>query len=412
MIIVISLDGVCHEDLNLNRLPNLKLLAEQGVYTKRLRVAFPSTTWINHTSAITGKTADEHGVLGGFAYSRSRNLELGYFEPHLFDINDVPVPTIFEKATGKGKTTAAVCWPLTQGSSDIHYNIPECYSQEQYNDYSTPEFVRELVENGFEFYSYADWSIDFRLCPMQDDLTCRITEYLIEQKQVDLLFTHFLVHDSFQHIYGIHTPESEWSLRYLDGLAGRIIDSLRLAGKFDESHIIVMSDHGHEAINKFFDLQSFLKTQEIPDEAFHCVNNGGAALLYSKQDGITKKDIAGLYAALKKHEAVEIVCSKEDDDILNMLGLSPLPNPDTFPDIVIALNHGWYLDQQQIVKGNDDWLTAHTRTQKGSHGHWPETHPRMDSFMIKAGEKFPKGVVEDSGHICDLYSIVAKLLDA
>jgi len=410
MIIVISLDGVCHEDVVLSRLPNLKQLAEQGIYTKRMRVAFPSTTWINHISAVTGKCADEHGILGGGAYSRSKKMEFGFFEPRLFDISDVPVPAIFEKAAETGKTTATVCWPLTQGSPHIKYNIPECYSQNQFNDYSTPEFVKELVENGMEFFSYADWSSEFRIGPLQDDLTCRITEYLIEQKQVDLVFTHFLVHDSYQHIYGIHTPESDWALRYIDALVGRIIRSLRVAGLYEESHIIVMSDHGHETINKFFGIQSFLKNQGFPEGFFYCVNNGGAAMLYLLQDQISEQSLTELCAELEEHEAVEIAFTKEDEAMLSKMRLSPEPSPDTFPDIVIALNQGWYLDQQKIVKGHEDWLTAHTRTQKGSHGHWPETHPRMDSFMIRAGRSFPNGIQEDMGHICDLYGIVEKLL--
>ena len=411
MIIVISIDGVCHEDVNFKRLPNLEQLAVNGVYTKRLRVAFPSVTWVNHTSAMTGKCADGHGVLGGSAYSRSKAQDFGYFEPHLFDINDVPVPTIFEKAYEKGKTTAAICWPLTQGSSHIHYNIPECYSQDQFDDYSTTAFTQELADNGIEFCRYADWSTDFRLGPLQDDLTCRITKYLIEKKQVDLLFTHFLIHDSYQHVYGIRSPESEWALRYADSLVGSIISSLKEAGLFEHSSIIVTSDHGHEAIFKFFDLTSFLKQQGIPEGAFHCVNNGGAVILYSMQNQISESRFTGLCATLESHEAVEFAFTKWDEAMLGKLGVSPKPSPDTFPDIVIALSHGWYLDHQQIVRGHDDWLASHPRTQKGSHGYWPETHPRMDSFMIRAGTDFPKGVLEDAGHICDLHGILDKLLD-
>jgi len=393
MIVVISLDGVCHEDVDFNILPNLKSLADQGVYTKRMRVAFPSTTWINHTCAITGKGPDKHGVLGGRTYSRSKKTAFGYFEAPIFDIKTVPIPTIFDKAAEKGKTTAAICWPLSQGSSNIRYNIPEFYKQDHFDNYSTPDLIKELIAHNMEFENYADWSNDKKLSPLQDDLTCRITEYLISNKPIDLLFAHFLIHDSYQHILGIHTPETKWSLKYLDGLVGRIVNTLKSAKLFEESHIIIMSDHGHEALNKYFDLKSFIKQQGIPDGTLEYVNNGGALHIYPKKDNVPEKLITDLSAALEKHEAVEFTILKEQ---AAKYGLNPKALPDTYPDIIIGLNHGWCLLDKPY---------------KGTHGFLPETHPRMDSFMIRSGKSFPKGTKEESGHICNIYGIVEKLLD-
>ena len=407
MIIVLSIDGICYEDLYLNKLPNLKRLAEQGTYTKRLRTVFPSVTWSIHTSVITGKAPGQHGIVGNTAFSRSRNKQFGYFDAYTINISAIRQPTIFEKAAAKGKTTAAVCWPLTQGSPHIQYNIPECYSQDNFDKFSTPAFVKELLEHGMEFGSFADWSCESALGTLQDDLTCRIAEYLITQKSVDVLFAHFLIHDSFQHHFGIQTPESEWSLRYADSLIKRIIDSLRSVNLLENSHVIVFSDHGHETVNKYFDLESYLRRQGIPEGTFHCVSKGGVLFLYSTHAEIPDSLLVNLCTTLERHEAVEIACVKERS---GKLGLDSQLDPDTFPDIIAALNHGWLLDQQKEIRSPGYLPGNHPRAIRSSHGYLPETHPRMDGFMIRSGERFQKGLDEESGHICDIYKIVENLL--
>jgi len=147
-------------------------------------------------------------------------------------------------------------------------------------------------------------------------------------------------------------------------------------------------------------MSSFFRQQGIPKESFRCVDNLGALLLYSKNDKIPETYFVDLCTKLEKHESVEFACTKKQEAKLGKLGLSPQAHPDTFPDIVIGLNHGWLLD------------TDKNRATKGSHGYFPETHPRMDGFMIRAGSSFPEGAHEELGHICDLYGIVEKLLNA
>ena len=235
-------------------MPNLRRLAEGGIYTKRLRTVFPSVTWNIHTSVITGKGPDEHGIWGNAAYSRSLGTQFSYFEGSIADAGRIRQPVIFDLAAAKGKVSAAICWPLTQGMSGIQYNIPECYAQNDFRRFSSPALVDELLTQGIAFHRYADWSRVHQLAVLQDDLTCRIVTYLIANKQIDVLYAHFLIHDSFQHDFGIRTPESAWALGYLDSLVGRIAASLRSAGLAEKTHFIVFSDHGHEDVYKYFSL--------------------------------------------------------------------------------------------------------------------------------------------------------------
>lgn len=407
MIVILSLDGVCYQDVELAKYPNLCQLSEKGVYTKRLHTVFPSVTWSVHTSVITGVAPGQHEIWGNEVFSRKAQTPLCYYDASKVTISDVRKPTLFSKAAELGKTSAAICWPLTQGSPHIKYNIPECYTQAEINDFSTPALVAELLTAGLEFSRYAAWSSSIEHAVLQDDLTCKITEFLIERKSVDVLFSHFLTHDSFQHCYGTQTPESEWSLLYMDGLVGRIINSLKLAGIFEYSHIIVFSDHGHESVSKFFDFKSFLKQLGIAADVFHTASNGGAFFLYHKKADIPEELLSRMRIALEEQEAIEFVCTKENPE---KFGFQPQFNKDTFPDIIVGLNHGWVLDAPSSAINIGSIPVKNPRANKSTHGYLPSSHPRMDSFMIRAGRSFPRGVREETGQICDLYDMVNQVL--
>lgn len=394
MILVLSLDGICHEDVDLSSLPNLSRLASKGVYTKRLCTVFPSVTWNIHTSVITGKPAGLHGIWGNTAYSRSRKMLFHYFEPYMVGANDIWETTIFQRASEKRLISAAVCWPLTQGNPHLSYNVPEFYKQECFRNFSTPELIKELTDKGVDFNSYAAWSQEHLLAPLQDHLTTRIVEYLINEKTVDVLFTHFLIHDSFQHHFGIHTPESKWSMAYADSMLGILLDCLQSNNLLAESHIIVFSDHGHEAVDKYFDLDAVLRQIDVSVEDICCADNGGALFLYIKRAPVPCELVSRLKKGLQGHEAVETAAAGEE---VFRSGLDYRLNPDTFPDIVVSLRHGWFADKHNTVKS--------------SHGYNPETHKRMDGFMIRSGAGFPAGVLEETGHICHIYGIIDKLLE-
>ena len=396
MILVLSMDGICWEDADLDCLPNLSRLAKAGTYTKRLRTVFPSVTWNIHTSVVTGKSTGQHGIWGNAAYSRSRKVQFRYFEPQMANASDIRESTIFQKISEKKLKSAAVCWPLTQGNPYLHYNIPEFYQQEYFRDFSTPELIKELLEKGVEFNSYAAWSQEHLLAPLQDHLTTQIAEYLIKEKTVDVLFMHYLVHDSFQHHFGIQTPESKWSMAYADSLLGTLLDCLQSNNLFAVSQIIVFSDHGHEAVSRCFDLDVVLRQIDVSKEDICCADNGGALFLYINSASVPSDLVSRLKNALQSHEAVEMAVAGEET---SQIGLDCQLNPDTFPDIVVSLRHGWLLDNHNTVRN------------KSMHGYNPETHMRMDGFMVQFGGSFPIGVKEETGHICDIYGTVEKLLD-
>ncbi len=391
MLLVLSLDGICWQDVDLAQLPNLRKIALAGTFTERLATVFPSVTWNIHTTVATGKLPKDHGILGNAAFSQKHQKQFSYYDPAFSTAEEIQSPTIFESLKDRGLTTAAICWPLTQGSSQITYNIPEFYHQAHFDAWSSQELAEELVQSGFPFEKYADWSCSHELAVLQDDLTCSIMEYLIKTKKPDVLFGHFLIHDSFQHHFGICTAESKWAMHYCDQLVGRLLHCIEETFPASDNGIIVFSDHGHESVYQYIDLQALLSKHKLSAKDFTWVNNGGAIFFYclptkSQEDNSLCKE---LQSALESHPGIEkVVLAKDAPSV----GLSSAACPDTFPALIACLNEGWLLDK--------------SRQARSMHGYDPSTHPRMDGFMVRQLPAGQPGTVEKNNSIVNIYQLI------
>jgi predicted AlkP superfamily pyrophosphatase or phosphodiesterase len=63
LVILVSLDGFKPSYLSATSTPNLLKLSQEGASTRGLISAFPSLTFPNHLTLVTGQTPDEHGIV-------------------------------------------------------------------------------------------------------------------------------------------------------------------------------------------------------------------------------------------------------------------------------------------------------------------------------------------------------------
>jgi len=71
-VIVVSLDGFRYDFLERGFTPNLKMLAEQGILAP-LASQFPSYTFPNHFTLVTGLYPVKHGIINNAFYDPSLN---------------------------------------------------------------------------------------------------------------------------------------------------------------------------------------------------------------------------------------------------------------------------------------------------------------------------------------------------
>ena len=67
-VLLISLDGFSWNYMSKANTPNLDYIVKTGVKAKFLRSAFPTTTYPNHVTMVTGLYPESHGIIANYMY--------------------------------------------------------------------------------------------------------------------------------------------------------------------------------------------------------------------------------------------------------------------------------------------------------------------------------------------------------
>jgi predicted AlkP superfamily pyrophosphatase or phosphodiesterase len=383
-LLLISVDGLGAALLDDPRfeLPSIRALGERGVRTGGVRPVFPSVTWPCHSTLITGVSPARHGVLGNVVLDRPS----GAVVSHYGDRTDRPiqVDTLCHRAVAVGLTASAICWPKTRGMACLADNIPEFYEQELFERYASPALWAELREAGLPVHRYGEWSRHHPLGPMQDWLTARAATHLIARRPPDCLLVHFLLLDSFQHDFGVGSPEARWAARYVDDLVGQLVRSLDAVGRLEATTVVVLGDHGFVPVERLALPNAALATEgllrlddrgTITEHAVRAVGNGGAAHVYVAPGPDHGRRVA---QARERLSALPGVAAVFDRDAFAELGL-PEPKEDpTQGDLMLTAAPGWHFGDQaapELVTGP---------IYLGTHGHLPDD-PRLFAGLVAAG---------------------------
>lgn len=121
-VVVISIDGLRPDAIAVFDLPTLQWLIERGSHTLEAQTIFPSRTLPSHTSMLTGRTPDAHGI----TFNRAMDEE-----------TVVQVPTIFEIARERGLSTAA----FYSKAKFRHLDRPNSYDYRQVPSFNSDNWM-------------------------------------------------------------------------------------------------------------------------------------------------------------------------------------------------------------------------------------------------------------------------------
>ncbi len=116
-LVLISLDGFKAEYLDRFDLPNLRRLAARGARAKAMVPVFPSLTFPNHYSLVTGLDPQRHGIVNNRFYDPARKDTYVYTEQRtVTDGSWYGGEPIWVTAESQGMVSACYFWPGSEAA--------------------------------------------------------------------------------------------------------------------------------------------------------------------------------------------------------------------------------------------------------------------------------------------------------
>ncbi len=195
--LIITIDGLRPDAISETHTPNLYSLIKLGSYTLKAKTIRPSITIPAHTSLITGLTPRRHNT-----FFNSWSESLGY----------VKADTIFCIVENRGMKTA-----MFVGKDKLRYLAkPGCVDH----------FVSTEASNS-----------------KIEDIEHEFSIYFKKEKPV-LTLLHFPEPDLTGHKYGWMTEEYLTAAKNVDAAIGKVIETINETGTYNETLIVITSDHG------------------------------------------------------------------------------------------------------------------------------------------------------------------------
>lgn len=242
-LILISIDGFRADYIDRGVTPNLKALADQGAYAA-MRPSFPSLTFPNHYTLVTGRRPDETGIIANTMQDPSR-------------------PGVTFKMSDATQVTDGFWWQAA---------LPMWDSVVKAGGRSAVEFWpgSEAEVDGLRPTYYTPYDGKVTNDQRVDQILAWLDLPAGQRPQALLLY--FDVVDHAGHSYGPDSQEVNDAAASVDEAIGRLRDGLKARGI--DPNMIIVADHGMAGIS--LDRAYFLEDY-LPAGSYDAVVQGPEA---------------------------------------------------------------------------------------------------------------------------------------
>jgi predicted AlkP superfamily pyrophosphatase or phosphodiesterase len=368
-LILISLDGFRWDycDLYPNESPTLRRLKREGVSARGLIPVFPSNTFPNHYTIVTGLYPSKHGIINNEFFDGERGLLFRYnLATAVADPKWWGGEPIWVTAIKQGHKAAAAFWV---GSEAEVAGVRPTFWQRY--DYAIP-FDRRLEE-------LVGW---LKLPPDQRPIV--VTFYLEET-------------NGEGHRFGPSSPQLIAAVKLVDQRVATMLARLRAEGV--DPNLVIVSDHGMTETSA----DRTVLIEDFVDLASVQIDAQGSAMALRPNEG----DVASLLRALEKIPHARVFRA---EDLPAHFKITPGPR---VAPVWIVAEEGWHVvTRAQFEKYRARY--PHAGYLPGDHGYDPNL-PSMRGIFIASGPAFRRGVeipeVENI-HIYNLLCAALKLKPA
>jgi alkaline phosphatase D len=349
-VVLVSLDGFRYDYATRDKARHLLAIRDAGAAARSLFPVFPSLTFPNHASIITGLYPAHHGIVanGFFDPMRRAQFDLAKTAADGSWYGGTPLWVLAEQQRTR---SATYFWP---GSDGIIEGVRPSYWL-PFDDTVPAEKRMEQI---------LDW---LRLPAAERPHF--LTLYLSDT-------------DHAGHTYGPDAVQTRQAIARVDQVVGKLWDGLQALAL--PVNLIVLSDHGMQAADRIVDLRQYADLSKV-----RVVSSGPVALMYTP-DAETRERT---YRSLKgKSRAFDVYRPEETPPEWHYSG-----NPRIGDLVVVA--------QQPC-----DLVAKDQMPRKGNHGYDPRRFPAMQGIFYAIGRNIQPKARVDSFENIHVYPFVAKLL--
>ena len=361
-VILVSLDGFRADYLDRFNLTHMQRVMRRGVRARSLVPVFPSLTFPNHYSLVTGLFPDRHGIVSNSFYDPERRAKYSMTDKDAVrDGTWYGGEPIWVTAEAQGMVAACFFWP---GSEAAIKGV-------------RPTFVKDYdgsVPNAQRVKTVLDWL------------------KLPAERRPHLLTLYFSEVDDASHRGPTSDRRVHEAARSLDRALGQLLDGIDELPIRDRVYVLMTSDHGMVetsgpqsiSLDSLVDLNGVIQAFVGPVSSLHVRDQipARAQELRDQLNGRLKNGRAYLRADLPERFRYSSNARSGD--------------------VVVVMEEGWTLrrsyDLRRIV-----------RPRWGAHG-WDPALPSMRGVFVIMGPGLRAGTTIDDVRNVDIYPLMTELL--
>jgi len=361
-VILISFDGFRWDFAERAATPTLDRLRERGVHARRLIPSFPTKTFPNHYTIVTGLHPGHHGLVANNIWDPERKALFGLSRrSEVRDGRWYGGEPVWVTAERLGIPTAPMFWP---GSEAEIGGVRPTYSVPFQDGMPHDRRVEQLL-------AWLD---------------------LPPAERPRFLTLYFSALDSAAHDFDPEAaPEVAAAIAELDRALGLLVDGLAERGLLNSTHLLVVSDHGMAQIARE---RAILLDDYVDLAAARVVDWSPVAALWPEPD-----DLEAIHAALVgAHPHLQVYRRHEIPERYHYRD-----HPRISPLLAVA-DEGWMITTRRR------WLALPEGWTGGTHGYDPWL-PSMAALFVAAGPRLAAGASVPELRSVDVYGLICRLLD-
>ncbi len=338
----------------------------KGSQAEALIPSFPSKTFPNHYTLVTGLNPGNHGLVDNTFYDRERDVTYGMrkqdivVDPYYY--GGVP---LWELAKRNGMKSASYFWVGSEMSDESRR--PDYYFS--FDDSINPNLKVDQVINWLK---------------------------LPEAERPHMITLYFSSPDHEGHDFGPNAEQTKQAVLKADSLLNRLmtgLESIKLP-----VNVILVSDHGMYELT--VQEETYIFIDELIDRkntSVKLANGGTQTHLYFTDSH--KRD--SVYAVLKKQEGKFAVLKKEEFPVRWHY------QHDRVGDLLVEAKPGYYIregSRERFLRA------AKIGSKAGVHGYDPEATTDVRGIFYAQGPNIKSGLTVAPFQNIHVYPLVAKIL--